>query len=100
MDDGHARIKMKEVLAHMDQTYFAWIGGTEPDSAFYYRIQSPVIIVEFDHQRPVGMRHLLDPAVPTTQHVHIVVRTPNGNDYGKDLLRQHYERQHSDARTL
>jgi len=20
------------------------------------------------------------------------VRTPNGNDYGKDLLRQHYER--------
>jgi hypothetical protein len=20
-----------------------------------------------------------------------VVRTPNGNDYGKDLLRQHYE---------
>jgi len=28
------------------------------------------------------------------------VRTPNGNDYGKDLLRQHYERQHSDARTL
>jgi hypothetical protein len=22
--------------------------------------------------------------------VHTVVRTPNGNDYGKDLLRQHY----------
>ena len=100
MDDGHARVKMKEVLAHMDRTYFAWIGGTEADSAFYYRIQSPVIIVEFDHQRPVGLRHLLDPNLPTTQHVHIVVRTPNGNDYGKDLLRQHYERQHSEARTL
>jgi hypothetical protein len=99
MDDSHARVQMKEVLAHMDQTYFAWIGGTEPDSVFYYRIQSPVIIVEFDHQRPVGMRHLLDAAVPTTQHVHVVVRTPNGNDYGKDLLRQHYERQHSDTRT-
>ena len=100
MDDGHARVKMKEVLAHMDQTYFAWIGATEPDSAFYYRIQSPVIIIEFDHQRPVGMRHFLDPALPTTQHVHIVVRTPNGNDYGKDLLRQHYERRHSEAGTL
>jgi hypothetical protein len=24
------------------------------------------------------------------QHIHAVVRTPNGNDYGKDLLRQHY----------
>jgi hypothetical protein len=23
-------------------------------------------------------------------HIHTVVRTPNGNDYGKDLLRQHY----------
>jgi hypothetical protein len=22
--------------------------------------------------------------------VHTVVRTPNGNDYGKDLLRQHH----------
>jgi hypothetical protein len=22
--------------------------------------------------------------------VHVDVRTPNGNDYGKDLLRQHY----------
>jgi hypothetical protein len=33
--------------------------------------------------------------MPTTEHVHTVVRTPNGNDYGKDLLRQHYERQHA-----
>jgi hypothetical protein len=93
--DGHARVKMKEVLAHMDDTHFAWVGATEPGSAFYYRIQSPVIIIEFDHQRPVGLRHLLDPSIPTTEHVHTVVRTPNGNDYGKDLLRQHYERQHS-----
>jgi hypothetical protein len=26
-----------------------------------------------------------------------VVRTPNGNDYGKDLLRQHYEKHAHDA---
>ncbi len=97
IDDGHARVKMKEVLAHMDRTYFVWIGKTEPGSAFYYRIQSPVLVIEFDHQRPVGMRHLLDASVPSTDHVHTVVRTPNGNDYGKDLLRQHYERRHSGA---
>jgi hypothetical protein len=30
--------------------------------------------------------------VPYKEHIHAVVRTPNGNDYGKDLLRQHYER--------
>ena len=90
IEDGHARVKMEEVRAHLDRTYFAWIGKTDPESVFYYRIQSPVILIEFDHQRPVGMRHLLDQTMPTRQHIHTVVRTPNGNDYGKDLLRQHY----------
>jgi hypothetical protein len=93
MDDGHARVKMEEVRAHLDRTWFAWIGRTEPGSIFYYRIHSPILLIEFDHQRPVGLRHLVDdPNVPTLQHIHTVVRTPNGNDYGKDLLRQHYER--------
>jgi len=98
MDDGHAREKMQEVLAHSDRTWFAWIGSTEPGGTFYYRIHSPVILIEFDHQRPVGMRHLLDPGTPTLEHIHTVLRTPNGNDYGKDLLRQHYERQHGGLR--
>ncbi len=91
MDDGHAKVKMDEVRKHLNQTFFAWIGGTEPGGVFYYRIHSPVILIEFDHQLPVGMRHLMkDPKVPFREHVHVVVRTPNGNDYGKDLLRQHY----------
>jgi hypothetical protein len=58
---------------------------------FYYRIHSPVILIEFDHQQPVALRHLMTPGVPNTAHIHTVVRTPNGNDYGKDLLRQHYQ---------
>jgi uncharacterized protein DUF3500 len=87
----HAEVRMEEVKRHLDRTYFAWIGGTKPDAVFYYRIHSPVILIEFDHQRPVGMRHLVqDRRVPIRQHIHAVVRTPNGNDYGKDLLRQHY----------
>lgn len=88
MDEGHARVKMSEVDKHLDQTRFAWIGGSEPDSVFYYRIQSPVILIEFDHQRPVFLPRS---ATPIRNHVHTVVRTPNGNDYGKDLLRQHHE---------
>ncbi len=91
MDEGHARVKLEEVRAYLDRTYLAWIGDTKPGSVFYYRIHSPVILIEFDHQRPVGLRHLMDPAVPNVAHVHTVVRTPNGNDYGKDLLRQHYQ---------
>ena len=93
MDDGHARVRMEEVEKQLDETYFAWIGETGPDSVFYYRIHSPVILIEFDHQRPIGLRHVLKPPrVPNRQHIHAVVRTPNGNDYGKDLLRQHYQR--------
>jgi hypothetical protein len=92
MDEGHARVKMTEVRRHLDNTWFAWIGGTEPASVFYYRVHSPVILIEFDHQLPANLRHLAkDPRVPNHEHVHVVVRTPNGNDYGKDLLRQHYQ---------
>jgi predicted nuclease of restriction endonuclease-like (RecB) superfamily len=92
MNHQHARVKMDEVRRHLDDTWFAWIGGTDAESVFYYRIHSPVILIEFDHQRPIGMRHLgFDAQVPNRQHIHSVVRTPNGNDYGKDLLRQHYE---------
>lgn len=94
MDDGHARVKMEEVRRHLDRTWFAWIGGTTPGSVFYYRIHSPVILIEFDHQVPVAMP---GPRVPSLEHIHTVVRTPNGNDYGKDLLRQHYQRSHGVA---
>jgi hypothetical protein len=94
MREGHARVRMSEVTAHLPETYFAWIGGTADDSVYYYRIQSPVILIEFDHQTPVGLRHLYPEGVPYREHIHSVVRTPNGNDYGKDLLRQHYQ-QHS-----
>jgi hypothetical protein len=92
MEQGHAKVKMDEVRQHLERTWFAWIGGTGPDSVFYYRIHSPVVLIEFDHQRPANLRHLAsDPQAPNREHIHCVVRTPNGNDYGKDLLRQHYE---------
>ena len=92
MKEGHAKVKMEEIKKQIFQTYFAWIGGTAPDSVFYYRIHSPVILIEFDHQLPVGLRQIVEnPKVPNREHVHAVVRTPNGNDYGKDLLRQHYQ---------
>jgi hypothetical protein len=79
------------VKRHLDRTHFAWIGGSESDSVYYYRVHSPVVLIEFDHQRPANLaKFAKDPKAPNRKHIHCVVRTPNGNDYGKDLLRQHY----------
>ncbi len=91
--DGHAKVKMDEVQANLDRTFFAWIGGTSDESVFYYRIHSPVLLIEFDHQGRVAPFRSRE---PSRDHIHAVIRTPNGNDYGKDLLRQHIEKHHGD----
>jgi hypothetical protein len=50
-------------------------------------------MIEFDHQKPQGLAQGLPHHFTSTDafrdHVHAVVRTPNGNDYGIDLLKQH-----------
>ncbi|HXQ50613.1 MAG TPA: DUF3500 domain-containing protein [Stellaceae bacterium] len=79
--------RMEEIERHLDATHFCWIGGFDDLSAFYYRIQSPVVLIEFDHHAGVFLTN----AEPAKFHVHTLVRTPNGNDYGIDLLRQHYK---------
>ncbi len=92
--DGHAAIWMEQIESHLDDTWFAWIGSTDDDAVFYYRINSPVILIEFDHQGPVGTRSINSSRQPIRDHIHTIIRTPNGNDYGKDLLRQHLEQHH------
>ena len=89
--EGHDGIRMDEIAAQLDKTRFAWVGEVSDEAVFYYRIHSPVILIEFDHQFPVGTRRLNKERKPTRDHIHVVIRTPNGNDYGKDLLRQHLE---------
>jgi hypothetical protein len=85
---GHAALRLAEIEAHLADTWFAWIGPCDDESPFYYRVHSPVVLIEFDHQP--GIMFAND--VPTRRHAHTLVRTPNGNDYGKALLRAHYER--------
>jgi Protein of unknown function (DUF3500) len=80
--------RMAEIERHLAETRFCWIGGFDDASPFYYRVQSPVVLIEFDHHAGV---FLTNPQ-PAKFHVHTIVRTPNGNDYGRDLLRLHYKR--------
>ncbi len=52
-----------------------------------------MVLIEFDHLNGIAF----DNEEPSRNHIHPVMRTPNGNDYGKDLLRQHYARHHADV---
>ena len=79
---------MLEVEAHLDETFFLWMGGIDDVEPFYYRVQSPVVLAEFDHHPGV----VFDNAEPSRHHTHAIIRVPNGGDYGADLLGQHHER--------
>ena len=85
---GDDALRLDEIRAHLDETRFAWMGGHGADDAFYYKVHSPVVLIEFDMHKGI----FLSNDEPERFHVHIVIRTPNGNDYGKDLLRQHLTR--------
>jgi hypothetical protein len=87
---GPAAACARESKNHSASTHFAWYGPRDSDSAFYYRVQSPVVMIEYDNHPGV----FLDNDEEKASHVHTIVRTPNGNDYGKDLLRQHLETRH------
>ncbi|MGQ4380686.1 DUF3500 domain-containing protein [Streptomyces sp. SAS_267] len=115
-DEGHARVRLREIEKHLDDTYFYWIGAYEDESAFYYRVHSPVVLIEYDAESPLGYHEgdsdtsasasASDSAsagpggpggpqgAPTQQHIHTIIRTPNGNDYGVDLLKLHLETDH------
>lgn len=100
MNDGHAEVKMSEVEAHLDSTYFYWMGETKDSSAFYYRVHSPVVLIEYDAQSPLAYGTKSSGGMggpngtPTQQHIHTIIRTPNGGDYGVDLLKLHLDNDH------
>jgi hypothetical protein len=88
LPEGPRRARLREIEAHLDETWFSWIGGSRPGDVFYYRLQSPVLIAELDHHCGV----FLDYDTPKPFHVHTVLRTPHGNDYGRAWVRQWQER--------
>ncbi|RFN54492.1 hypothetical protein FIE12Z_1280 [Fusarium flagelliforme] len=77
-------LQLAEMKRWYHETYFCWIGGFKDEDPFYYRIQSPVVIVEFDHHQGVFLTNK-DPA---KFHIHTLLRTPNAGDYGVALRNQ------------
>jgi hypothetical protein len=75
-------MRLKQAQEYFKETYFCWIGDySSSSSVFYYRIQSPVVIVEFDHHSGVFLTN----QEPQRFHVHTLLRTPNQGDYGMAL---------------
>ena len=57
---------------------FGWAGATERGRQHYYRIQGPLFLIEYDCSQNDG------------NHIHTVWRDFSG-DFGRDLLREHYQ---------
>jgi hypothetical protein len=72
------KLRLEQVKSHFSSTFFCWIGGWGKEDPFYYRIQSPVIVLEFDHHSGV----FLSNSEPAKFHTHTILRTPNRGDYG------------------
>lgn len=60
---------------------FAWAGGAEPGRGHYYRITGPTFIIEYDNTQDHA------------NHVHTVWHDKE-RDFGRDLLKEHYEHDH------
>ncbi|PGH07782.1 hypothetical protein AJ79_06170 [Helicocarpus griseus UAMH5409] len=71
-------LRKEQIRKYFHETFFCWIGGYGNDDAYYFRIQSPVVVFEFDHHSGVFLTN----EEPKKFHIHTVVRTPNGGDYG------------------
>jgi hypothetical protein len=54
----------------------------ERGQKYYYRVQGPTFLIEHDNTQGNG------------NHIHSVWRDFNG-DFGRDLLAEHYKRDHS-----
>ena len=74
-----AGVRREKVKAEgLDTLKFAWMGGLEKGEGHYYRIQGKTFILEYDNTQN------------DANHVHVVWRDI-ANDFGRDLLLEHYQ---------
>jgi hypothetical protein len=76
---GLAQARMARVRqGGIEKIRFGWAGATERGRQHYYRVQGPLFLIEYDASQDGG------------NHIHSVWRDFSG-DFGRDLLREHYE---------
>ena len=75
------RLMQKVEKAGIENLSFAWAGSLQPGAGHYYRIQGPMLLIEYDNTQN------------NANHVHSVVRDLT-NDFAEDILREHYQKDH------
>jgi hypothetical protein len=76
-----AENRMAQINQAGRDIYFAWSGGIHRSDPHYYRVQTPLFLIE------------LDDTQDNANHIHSVWRDFTG-DFGQDLLHQHYKADH------
>jgi hypothetical protein len=80
---GFSNTLMEKIKnAGIDNLWFAWAGSLKQGDGHYYRIQGPMLLIEYDNTQN------------NANHVHSVVRDLT-NDFAEDILREHYVKEHS-----
>ena len=69
----------KIIKSGIENVYFAWVGSLENNKPHYYIINGPDFLIEYDN---VGFEN-------DGNHIHAILRE-KGNDFGEDILKQHY----------
>lgn len=65
----------KILKAGVENIYFGWMGSYEEKKRHYFVVNGPTFLIEFDNNNG--------------NHIHTIWRT-KGNDFGEDVLKQHY----------
>lgn len=79
---GFSRKLMAKIQkAGIENLTFAWAGSLKEGQGYYYRIQGPMLLIELDNTQN------------NANHIHSVVRDLT-NDFGEDILREHYQKEH------
>ncbi len=79
---GFSKKFMEKITkAGIDNLHFAWAGSLQPGAGHYYRIQGPMLLIEYDNTQN------------NANHVHSTVRDLN-DDFAEDILREHYAKEH------
>ena len=75
------RLMDKIEKAGIENLSFAWAGSLQPGAGHYYRIQGPMLLIEYDNTQN------------NANHVHTAVRDLT-NDFAEDILKEHYQKEH------